>query len=226
MKPLKIIRITFFICGIAAACVSLGYYLKIHRSGFYDIFTEGEYAKVMDWSLAIAVVCVVAFILSFVCERLEIRLDKAKATDLSIDEKTSQGAVDAKYIKYTAIRKALYEDFRGPNDVVFHRLCDDVEELVKQNPKGLRTRITEIATVLYDFKNSRDRKTAVDTKIEKNYQDWVTTFCQSFEVEPLNTLRKDDHESIQTVDGFPFRYLYAPSWKDFYNPQKLEEYLR
>ena len=78
MKPLKIIRITFFICGIAAACVSLGYYLKIHRSGFYDIFTEGEYAKVMDWSLAIAVVCVVAFILSFVCERLEIRLDKAR----------------------------------------------------------------------------------------------------------------------------------------------------
>lgn len=226
MRPLRIIRICTIICGIAAACVSLGYHLRILRSGFYDILTEGKYEMIKDWSFAIAVVCFVAFVLSFVWERLEIRLDKAKAADLSIDENTSQGTVDAKYIKYTSVRKALYEDFRGPNDVVFHRLCDDIEELVKQNPTGLRSRMTEIATVLYYSYNSRDRKTAVDTTKENNYPDWVITFCKCFGVEPLSSFRKNDYDAIQPVDGFDFRYLYAPSWKDFDNPQKLEEYLK
>lgn len=226
MKTVRIIRRASIICGIVAAIVSLGLYFRIHQSVFYDFFTEGKYEKVMNWVLPIAVGCIVLFILSFVWEILEIILDKAKAADLSIDVNTSQGTVDAKYIKYTSVRKALYEDFRGPNDVVFHRLCDDIEELVKQNPTGLRTRITEIATVLYNLKNSKDRKTAVDTNIEKSYPDWVTAFCQSFGIEPLSSPRKEVHDAIQAVDGFPFRYLYAPSWKDFDDPQKLKEYLK
>lgn len=226
MKTVRIIRRASIICGIVAAIVSLGLYFRIHQSGFYDVFTEGKYEKVMNWVLPIVVGCIVLFILSFVWEILEIRLDKAKAADLSIDENTSQGTVDAKYIKYTSVRKALYEDFRGPNDVVFHRLCDDIEELVKQNPTGLRSRMTEIATVLYYSYNSRDRKTAVDTTKENNYPDWVITFCKCFGVEPLSSFRKNDYDAIQPVDGFDFRYLYALSWKDFDNPQKLEEYLK
>lgn len=226
MKTVRIIRRASIICGIVAAIVSWGLYFRIHQSGFYDIFTEGRYEKVMNWVLPIAVGCIVLFILSFVWERLEIRLDKAKAADLSIDENTSQGTIDAKYIKYTSVRKALYEDFRGPNDVVFHRLCDDVEKLVSQNPNGLRTRIAEIATILYTLKNSKDRKTAVDKSIEKSYPDWVTTFSQSFGIEPLSSPRKEELEAIQAVDGFHFRYLYAPSWKDFKDPQKLKEYLK
>lgn len=226
MKPLRIIRITSIICGIVAACVSLGYHLKIQRSDFYDIFTEGKYETIKDWSLAIALVFVATFVISFAWERLEARLDKETEKDLPIDEETIQSAIEAEYIKYIAIRKALYDDFRGPNDVVFHRLCDDVEKLIKQNTPALRTRMTEIATVLYVTKNSRDRKTAVDTSIEKSYQEWVTTFCQCFGVEPLSSFRSEKYDTIQPTDGFGFRYLYAPSWKDFDNPQKLEEYLK
>lgn len=226
MRTIRIIRHAFIICGIVAAIISLGLYFRIHQSGFYDIFTEGKYEKVMNWVLPIAVCCIVMFFLSFLWERLEVRLDKAKAIGLSKDEEAIQCTDDANYIKYIAIRKALYEDFRGPNDVVFHRLCNDVEKLITLNPNGLRTRITEIATVLYYLKNSKDRKTAVDKNIEKSYPDWVTAFCQSFGIEPLSSPRKEVHDAIQAVDGFPFRYLYAPSWKDFDDPQKLKEYLK
>lgn len=226
MKTVRIIWRASFICCIVAAIVSLGLFLRIHLSDFYDVFTEGRYEKFMRWALIVAVCCFISFIITFLGERCKNKLDKAKARDLVIDEKKNQWPNDAEYIKYIAIRKALYEDFRGPKDVVFHRLCDDVKKLVELNPVGLRSRMTEIATVLYFSKNSRDRKTAVDTSIEKNYPQWVTTFCTSFGVEPLSSFRKDGYETIQPVEGFLFRYLYAPSWKDFDNPQKLEEYLK
>lgn len=131
------------------------------------------------------------------------------------------------------IRSRMNNDFCGPQDCIYNRFWVDVEELIKDWPKkrGLKTRIGQIATLLYYQKNESGEVYAYvsDPRIRLKYMSyakWVKTFFIACGVTPPNTIRNKEFKPIDLATEIPqMKYLRAGSWKYFSDSERIKKYL-
>ena len=132
---------------------------------------------------------------------------------------------DSRYIMHSYLRKS----FCGLNDIIFNKLCVDVN-YIKDNVKGAKSRIGEIATVLY-YGIKGETESAIEKKDEYSlivsYSNWMRLFFKAFDLD-LNdkTIKRSDYEPFYLREGMPpMKYLKAKCWSEFMEQERLTEYL-
>jgi hypothetical protein len=153
----------------------------------------------------------------------------------SLDAEESQKTRDAnqqyeKDLRFI-MRSYIWEKFRGPEDVIFNKLCKDVDYVKEQfKLRGAKQRLGEIATVLYHGMNGQIQTKSViivkDGAKIVSYSEWMKTFFGAFGIEQNDNIKKDGYDEFRLHLGMPaMKYLFARNWDDFDDSEKLKEYL-
>lgn len=129
------------------------------------------------------------------------------------------------------MRSYMWEKFRGPKDVIFNKLCEDVDcvrNIFKS--RGAKQRLGEIATVLYHGMQDQIQIKSViivkDGAKIVSYSEWMKIFFEAFGFEQNANIKKDGYDEFRLHRGMPaMKYLFARNWDDFFDSEKLKEYL-
>lgn len=150
----------------------------------------------------------------------------------SVEEnKVDKRQKEQKLARYT-IRSRMNNDFCGPEDCIYNRFWEDVDEIVRnyQKPTGLRALLGGIASFVYraDDESHHLVSFASDTtkKEYMSYQMWIATFFRAAGVELKGEYRESDFVSFDIdTDAPQMRYFKVDSWARFKDPEYCKKYL-